>query len=316
MPTIRQELERAAGMKQSKDESKKEFTKRLVKYIARDLADPDWDKLSEEAQDWNNAAVLEVDAGRFPEFPDESPDPVTVEEAQEIVEQTASEPEPDEEDQGDEPLPNDDPPEPEAIDEDDPGDQQETETMPAAATADVNVPARRGRPPKNVEPVAPPARRGRPPKAATAAEPAPVPARRGRPPAAPVAVTSAAPARRGRPPAAAKAPEPVPARRGRPPGKTNGHAAPARASAPRAANSDLSPPRPRNQPPRVAKARPPSSLKEIRAMVWRKPNIDPMEVHTRLLKNFPNSQMSTVEVTVAATKQVIAIGKELGKLKE
>lgn len=71
MSKIQEELMKATGLEKKRNESRQDLLLRLM-LATKDLKDPEWDDLSQKAQDWFNDAAdaKNAKASELPEFPD------------------------------------------------------------------------------------------------------------------------------------------------------------------------------------------------------------------------------------------------------
>jgi cobalamin biosynthesis protein CobT len=74
MSSVIKTLEKATDVKASKGEDRQEYLARLIKAVSK-LSDEAYEELSEEAQDWNNAAVIATKAKEEIPDPEESTAP-------------------------------------------------------------------------------------------------------------------------------------------------------------------------------------------------------------------------------------------------
>ena len=74
MSKVREELEKAIGMKQKKGQDDQAYMKKLSETIDVKLPDAEFDALSEEAQAWQNEAIEAIGSkDDIPDFPEDKP---------------------------------------------------------------------------------------------------------------------------------------------------------------------------------------------------------------------------------------------------
>ena len=75
MTTVREELEKVTGLKQKRNEEDQEYRSRLADTVDTKVSDKDWDRLSEQAREWVNAAMKSMDGDKpIVGFPDDKSD--------------------------------------------------------------------------------------------------------------------------------------------------------------------------------------------------------------------------------------------------